>query len=359
MKIWKSNVQWQFPRISLILTVIQVSGVSTLRDLNVLGFLSITGESWNGGDSCLTAIHMAIDDVNANQDILNGYNLTYKWFDSKCHPGVSVYRLSQKLSKDPPYVMLLGAGCSVASEATAQVSYFWNLTQISFASTSPALSDRKRFPRFFRIGIPDQKLNPAKVDLMRQFNWKKVATINQAMEFFSTVIDDFVRRIRDTDITIVSQEIFVTNPYNRLLNLKKQDARIIVAAMYEDIARELICTAYKIGLFGSQIVWIFNGWYTPLFWKTNLDTVDCTDEEMSNVVEGAFLTSSVYSNPIEERGVANLTVSEFLKLYREHPTYSPSLEDNMFLTPWCYDHIWAAALALNCTVQTLSDNGQC
>jgi hypothetical protein len=54
-------------------------------------------------------------------------------------------------------------------------------------------------------------------------------------------------------------------------------------------------------------VWIFNGWYTPTFWKINLGTVDCTEAEMSLVVEGAFLTSSVYSNPIEERGIANLT----------------------------------------------------
>lgn len=52
---------------------------------------------------------------------------------------------------------------------------------------------------------------------------------------------------------------------------------------------------------------MFNGWFTPVFWKTNLQHVDCSEEEMSSVVEGAFLTSSVYYNPIEERGIANLT----------------------------------------------------
>ncbi|XP_060569149.1 gamma-aminobutyric acid type B receptor subunit 1-like [Ruditapes philippinarum] len=300
---------------------------------------------------------MAVDDINANELVLQNYNLTYNWFDSKCHAGLSVFRMSERLSKDLPYTMVLGAGCSVASESTAQVSYLWNLTQLSFASTSPALSDRKRYPRFFRIGIPDQKLNPSKLSLMREFDWKKVATINQAREFFSAVIDDFVKNTINTDITILSQEIFVTNPYNRLLNLKKQDARIIITAMYEDKAREMICAAYKIGFYGPKIVWIFNGWYTPTFWKINLETVDCTEVEMSLVVEGAFLTSSVYSNPIEERGIANLTVSEFFKLYREHPTYTSSLEDNVFLTPWCYDHVWAAALALNCTDATLVSSG--
>lgn len=60
--------------------------------------------------------------------------------------------------------------------------------QLSYGSSSPILSDRKRFPNFFRLAGPDQKLNPAKVALLKEFDWKKVATINQALEFFSVVI---------------------------------------------------------------------------------------------------------------------------------------------------------------------------
>ena len=36
----------------------------------------------------------------------------------------------QALSKPPTKVMLLGCGCSIASEATAQVSYLYNVTQV-------------------------------------------------------------------------------------------------------------------------------------------------------------------------------------------------------------------------------------
>ena len=59
--------------------------------------------------------------------------------------------------------------------------------QLSYGSASPILSDRKRFPNFFRLGGPDQKLNPAKIALLNEFNWRRVATINQALEFFSVV----------------------------------------------------------------------------------------------------------------------------------------------------------------------------
>lgn len=59
--------------------------------------------------------------------------------------------------------------------------------QIAWGSASPVLSDRNRFPNFYRVIAPDQKLNPAKIALMEEFGWKKVATINQALEFFSMV----------------------------------------------------------------------------------------------------------------------------------------------------------------------------
>ena len=59
--------------------------------------------------------------------------------------------------------------------------------QISYGSSSPILSNRKRFPNFFRLVMPDQKLNAAKIAMMKKYNWKKVATINQALEFFSVV----------------------------------------------------------------------------------------------------------------------------------------------------------------------------
>ncbi|XP_053401138.1 gamma-aminobutyric acid type B receptor subunit 1-like isoform X2 [Mercenaria mercenaria] len=215
--------------------------ISNTKELRLLGLLPMTGDGWNGGVSCLPATQMALEDVNNNDFILSEYNLKYKWIDSKCNEGQAVYKMVKSLYEDPTYHMILGAGCSVASEGTSQVSYLWNLTQFSYSSSSPILSDRKRFPKFFRLALPDQKLNPARIDLMNEFKWQKVATINQALEFFSSVTDDFVKRVQGTNITILSQEIFMNNPMTRVQNLKTHDARIIMTAVYEDKAREVLC----------------------------------------------------------------------------------------------------------------------
>ena len=37
------------------------------------------------------------------------------------------------------------------------------------------------------IEIPDTAVNPAKIAFIREFGWKKVATINEAVEYHSLV----------------------------------------------------------------------------------------------------------------------------------------------------------------------------
>lgn len=65
--------------------------------------------------------------------------------------------------------------------------------------------------------------------------------------------------------------------------------------------------AYRTGLYGPNIVWIFMGFYASEFWKTNPTQTDCTDEELGQAVEGSFLIKNIQVNPNEKRGIANLT----------------------------------------------------
>ena len=65
--------------------------------------------------------------------------------------------------------------------------------------------------------------------------------------------------------------------------------------------------AYKLGLYGSKIVWIIYGWYGYDFWRRDLKDVPCTVEEMNQVVEDALLFYFAYTTDSTERGVAGLT----------------------------------------------------
>ena len=51
-------------------------------------------------------------------------------FIFQCNAGVAAFKMFEHLQKPPTKVMLLGCGCSIESEATAQISHLFNLTQV-------------------------------------------------------------------------------------------------------------------------------------------------------------------------------------------------------------------------------------
>ena len=63
--------------------------VAEQKDLNIMGFLPMTGTMFRGGPACLLATNMAIDHVNEREDILEGFRLNLVWRDSK----VSIHNL--------------------------------------------------------------------------------------------------------------------------------------------------------------------------------------------------------------------------------------------------------------------------
>ena len=54
----------------------------------------------------------------------------------------------------------------------------------------------------------------------------------------------------------------------------------------------------------------FNNWYSYDFWKPR-NEVTCTEEEMDQAMEGAFIMGSFIQNPRSERGIAGLTGSYY------------------------------------------------
>lgn len=49
----------------------------------------------------------------------------------QCDAGIGTNALYEQLYRNPTKILVLGAGCSGVSEATAQVSHLWNLVQVS------------------------------------------------------------------------------------------------------------------------------------------------------------------------------------------------------------------------------------
>ena len=80
---------------------------------------------------------------------------------------------------------------------------------------------------------------------------------------------------------------------------------------------------------------------------------------MAKVVEGSFLTGFFYYNNNEdERGIANLSVTEWYQLFVQEQNYRPDKEGFEILSGNSYDAVWGAALTFNCTGEILKQMGE-
>ena len=62
-----------------------------------------------------------------------------------------------------------------------------HVSQLSYGSSSPALSNRQRFPTFFRTHPSATLHNPTRVQLFQKWKWTRIATIQQTTEVFTSV----------------------------------------------------------------------------------------------------------------------------------------------------------------------------
>uniref|UniRef100_A0A3P9L938 Gamma-aminobutyric acid (GABA) B receptor, 1b n=1 Tax=Oryzias latipes TaxID=8090 RepID=A0A3P9L938_ORYLA len=322
-----------------------------------IGALFPMSGGWPGGQACLPATQMALQLVNKRTDILPDYELELIHYDSMCDPGEATKLLYDLLYTEPIKVVLM-PGCSSVSTLVAEAARMWNLIVLSYGSSSPALSNRQRFPTFFRTHPSATLHNPTRVQLFQKWKWTKIATIQQTTEVFTSTLDDLEERTKEAGIDISVRQSFLTDPAVAVKNLKRQDARIIVGLFYETEARKVFCEVYKEKLYGKKYVWFLIGWYADNWFKIKDPSINCTLEQMSEAVEGHVTTEIVMLNPETVRGASKLTSQEFLtqlmsKLGGKNPEETGGFQE----APLAYDAVWALALALNKTVGPLKARG--
>ncbi|XP_058475233.1 gamma-aminobutyric acid type B receptor subunit 1 isoform X1 [Solea solea] len=322
-----------------------------------IGALFPMSGGWPGGQACLPAAQMALRLVNERADILPGYELELIHYDSRCDPGEATKLLYDLLYTEPIKIVLM-PGCSSVSTLVAEAARMWNLIVLSYGSSSPALSNRQRFPTFFRTHPSATLHNPTRVQLFQKWKWTKIATIQQTTEVFTSTLDDLEERVKEAGIEISVRQSFLTDPAVAVKNLKRQDARIIVGLFYETEARKVFCEVYKERLFGKKYVWFLIGWYADNWFKIKDPSINCTVEQMTEAVEGHVTTEIVMLNPETVRGASNLTSQEFLtKLMSKLGGKNPEETGGFQEAPLAYDAVWALALALNKTVGPLRAKG--
>ncbi|XP_077576332.1 gamma-aminobutyric acid type B receptor subunit 1-like isoform X2 [Stigmatopora nigra] len=331
---------------------------STGKKKLYIGALFPMSGGWPGGQACMPSAQMALDLVNNRSDILPDYELELIHYDSMCDPGESTKLLYDLLYTEPIKIVLM-PGCSGVSTIVAEAARMWNLIVLSYGSSSPALSNRQRFPTFFRTHPSATLHNPTRVQLFQKWKWTRIATIQQTTEVFTSTLDDLEQRVKEAGIEISVRQSFLSDPAVAVKNLKRQDARIIVGLFYETEARKVFCEVFKEKLYGKKYVWFLIGWYADNWFKIKDPAVNCSVDNLTEAVEGHVTTEIVMLNPETVRGVSNMTSQEFLgSLMSRLGGMNPEETGGFQEAPLAYDAVWALALALNKTVAPLKAKGR-
>ncbi|XP_014678782.1 PREDICTED: gamma-aminobutyric acid type B receptor subunit 2-like [Priapulus caudatus] len=282
--------------------------------------------------------------------------VSHFWNLMQCNCGKAINEMHRVVFHGPTKLMAVGAGCSTCTEATAGVSHFWNLMQVTPTSASPALSDRKRFPKFFRTATSDLNMNAARIELMKYMGWKRIAIIQESQEIFTLVAEALIPLLKKENFELITTETF--HPSKSIDNLIKRDARIIFGGFYMGQAMKIFCRAYKRGLYGPKIQWIIGGWYDSKWWNTqdpSKDSANCTMDQILTAMNGYIATGAVHWNAVEERGLADITAEEFRAEFNRFTNYTEPF--GYKFAAWSFDCVWAAAVCLNNTVNDLEPTG--
>nr|XP_032636542.1 gamma-aminobutyric acid type B receptor subunit 1-like [Chelonoidis abingdonii] len=274
----------------------------------------------------------------------------------QCDPGQATKYLYELLYNDPIKIILM-PGCSSVSTLVAEAARMWHLIVLSYGSSSPALSNRQRFPTFFRTHPSATLHNPTRVQLFKKWGWTKIATIQQTTEVFTSTLDDLDQRVKEAGIEITFRQSFFSDPAAPVRSLKRQDARIIVGLFYETEARKVFCEVYKEKLYGKRYVWFLIGWYADNWFRIKDPAINCTEAEMAEAVEGHVTTEIVMLNPENTRSISNMTSQEFIEKLQKRLGKNPEETGGFQEAPLAYDAIWALALALNKTSAELVKKG--
>ena len=236
----------------------RISGVRdrSNKDFVLGGLFHVRSEdpSFGGGrcgtirvDQDLEAMLFAMDLLNSDTNVLPGLEIGYDLRDTCTSENVGLDETidliltgsdlnvesceSANVSTGVvPTLGIVGAAASRVSIPVASLGRLFSKPQISYASTSPLLSNRDRYTYFFRTIPPDDLQARAIIDLLLHFNWTHISTIYSKDAYGQPGTDELKLLARQhgmcIDLDEGIEDDFVDEDYRELADkLVHSDAR--------------------------------------------------------------------------------------------------------------------------------------
>lgn len=315
--------------------------------LYIAGFFPTSSNILQGsiGRGVLPAVYLALEHINDSPSMNRGYKLDLVWNNTKCDAAFGMKAFFNMLYDPPPKVMLFGDACTAVTDPIAKASKFFHLIQLTYADTFTALT-----PNFFRIVPSEAAFNPARVAMLKTFNWTRVGTIYQNAPRYSLPHSKLLTDLDKAGIDIVASQSIADElkPEMYLQKFKEKDVRIILGNFGEEWGRKIFCQAYKDGLYGRRYQWIISGLYEQKWWELSEPSSDCNKEELLAALDGYIATDVLPLSSAQTITVSGYKIREYEAMY----TNKRENEYSRF-HGYAYDGVWAIAFAIRSVYEKL------
>ncbi|XP_061576357.1 extracellular calcium-sensing receptor-like [Cololabis saira] len=172
---------------------------------------------------------LAVEEINQSPELLPNYTLGYKIFDSCAHSLTSqraALAVLNSLSEDDSpmcsgasLLAVIGESSSTQSIVVSRILQPFRIPMISYFSSCACLTDRKKYPTFFRVIPNDDYQVKAIAQLLLHFNWTWVGIIRGDHEYGRFAVQGLLRELQGTGVCVAYQEM-IPLLYNQKKALK-------------------------------------------------------------------------------------------------------------------------------------------
>ncbi|XP_012143005.2 uncharacterized protein LOC100883782 isoform X1 [Megachile rotundata] len=329
-------------------------------DKNVLyvGGIFPMSEAFYSGKSILIAAKMAKEAINVNNTVLRDYNLALLANDGQCKSDMVMrsfidYIVHNQYDK---LVGVLGPACSETVEPLVGVSKHYKTVIISYSAEGSSFNDRTKYPYFFRTIGENKQYKHVYLQLLKKLGWRRVASLTEDGQKYTEYISYMQDMLRDNGIVFVANAKFprereadVMTKY--LQDLKQKRAKIIIADVYDQVARQVMCEAYRLEMTAVQgYVWFLPLWLRPEWYDTDRynqegEQVPCNTMEMSKAINGHLGLSHSYFAPDDDVMQEGITVRQWRDRYELYCHKKRQPPSNY--AGFAYDAMWTYAYAMD------------
>ncbi|CAI8034611.1 Gamma-aminobutyric acid type B receptor subunit 2, partial [Geodia barretti] len=129
----------------------------------------------------------------------------------KCNREVALDAFYKQMKYLPTKIGWVASGCSLATQAIAELTHFYNITQLSCISSSPALRNRMRYRYYFQLLASNVLVVHGFFGMIKYFGWKRVRLIAQDEEIYASTMDALKEMLEDYTNVEYSEVRFGSN----------------------------------------------------------------------------------------------------------------------------------------------------